>query len=511
MKHLLLVLLVITMNLSLYAQANEFESNFELNMPSLEDMRNGDLIKHRLSDFSNPMDEVNSKLNNQFFISETMNVVDSVNITGLPEHRFQTEATGSIGKQTYTYDSKGRVILMLQEHWNDSTWANHEKRTYEYDSNGNTTMESHGYWYWYNASWLNLKYHYEYDGNGLLISQYSGCIKQILNPLYGNPNQPRRISIAVDSCRKDSYTYDSNENMTLKFSERWRDSTWINSLKTTYTYNNDGNVTIELRKHWEDSTYTNKEPAWINGKKTTYAYDNNGNMIFNLLKKWENSTWRNSTKTTYTYDNNENITIELVERVQDSTWINSSKTTYSYNSYGNRTLESYARWQDTYWMDAFRDAYTYNDGNMTLMLHELWDGTTWVTPSSSGHSGFFSFQDAIGNYYSFRGKKVEVFYKEITDINDKNNNNLLNYTLKQNYPNPFNPSTTINYSIVNNGLVQLKIYDILGREVAVLLNEEQPRGNYKIVFNATNLTSGIYFYRLQSGNFTETKKLILLR
>jgi hypothetical protein len=86
-----------------------------------------------------------------------------------------------------------------------------------------------------------------------------------------------------------------------------------------------------------------------------------------------------------------------------------------------------------------------------------------------------------------------------------------NYSLAQNYPNPFNPSTTIRYSISKSGLVQLKIYDILGREVAQLVNEEKSAGAYEVKFNAANLSSGIYFYRILSGNFTQTKKLMLLK
>lgn len=85
------------------------------------------------------------------------------------------------------------------------------------------------------------------------------------------------------------------------------------------------------------------------------------------------------------------------------------------------------------------------------------------------------------------------------------------YTLQQNYPNPFNPSTTISYSLPESGYVQLKVYDMLGREVADLVSEEQSMGNYKVVLDASNLTSGVYFYRLKSNDFTETKKLILLR
>ncbi len=85
------------------------------------------------------------------------------------------------------------------------------------------------------------------------------------------------------------------------------------------------------------------------------------------------------------------------------------------------------------------------------------------------------------------------------------------YSLMQNYPNPFNPATTIAYSIPKNGLVTIKVYDILGKEVAELVNEVKEAGSYSVQFNATELPSGIYFYTLSSGDYTETKKLILLK
>ncbi len=85
------------------------------------------------------------------------------------------------------------------------------------------------------------------------------------------------------------------------------------------------------------------------------------------------------------------------------------------------------------------------------------------------------------------------------------------YELKQNYPNPFNPSTTIKFSITNKQFVSLKIYDVLGNEVANLVNEEKPSGEYEIEFNANNLGSGIYFYKLVSGSFIKTKKMVLLK
>lgn len=85
------------------------------------------------------------------------------------------------------------------------------------------------------------------------------------------------------------------------------------------------------------------------------------------------------------------------------------------------------------------------------------------------------------------------------------------YSLNQNYPNPFNPTTTISYLISKNRLVNLKVYDFLGKEVTELVNEAKEAGNYSITFNASELPSGIYFYTLTSGNFKSTKKLILLK
>jgi hypothetical protein len=87
---------------------------------------------------------------------------------------------------------------------------------------------------------------------------------------------------------------------------------------------------------------------------------------------------------------------------------------------------------------------------------------------------------------------------------------LRKFDLFQNYPNPFNPSTTIGYSLPKTANVSLKVFNTLGQEVAALVNELRSPGYYKVQWNASNVTSGIYFYRLQAGEFVETKKMVLL-
>jgi flagellar hook assembly protein FlgD len=85
------------------------------------------------------------------------------------------------------------------------------------------------------------------------------------------------------------------------------------------------------------------------------------------------------------------------------------------------------------------------------------------------------------------------------------------YKLFQNYPNPFNPATNIRYSIKENGIVTIKIYDILGKEIATLVNEKQSPGMYEVTWDASQYSSGIYFYKLTAGEFSEVKKMILIK
>ena len=101
----------------------------------------------------------------------------------------------------------------------------------------------------------------------------------------------------------------------------------------------------------------------------------------------------------------------------------------------------------------------------------------------------------------------------ITSVESKDNkvDYPVKFILSQNYPNPFNPVTSIQYAISSRQFVTLKVYDVLGREVATIVNEEKPAGNYEVKFDGANLASGVYFYRLTAGNFVETKKMILLR
>ncbi len=112
-------------------------------------------------------------------------------------------------------------------------------------------------------------------------------------------------------------------------------------------------------------------------------------------------------------------------------------------------------------------------------------------------------------YYTYK------ILSNVSSVEGSEGERVSEYQLGQNYPNPFNPTTIIKYSVVKSGNVSLKIYDVLGNEVATLVNEEKQPGNYKVEFQSTvsnqQLASGIYFYQLRTGDFVQTKKMILLR
>lgn len=116
---------------------------------------------------------------------------------------------------------------------------------------------------------------------------------------------------------------------------------------------------------------------------------------------------------------------------------------------------------------------------------------------------------------------LSIYVDQVTSVS-KNENLLTEFKLSQNYPNPFNPSTTIKYSIpvldaflpANNAVetrAVLKVYDLLGNEIATLINEHKSAGNYEVTFDASSITSGVYYYRLSAGDFVETKKMLLVK
>ncbi len=161
----------------------------------------------------------------------------------------------------------------------------------------------------------------------------------------------------------------------------------------------------------------------------------------------------------------------------------------------NGTIGGLAKFDDTNWT-------VYNTSNSDLPDNDI--NTITI--------------DTYGNKWIGTWGGLAVFNEGGVILSaEKNKENIpASFILSQNYPNPFNPTTTISYTLPLDEKretkdIKLIVFDVLGKEVATLVNKQQPIGNYKVTFNASKLPSGIYFYRLQSGNFVETKKLVLIK
>jgi aminopeptidase N len=138
-------------------------------------------------------------------------------------------------------------------------------------------------------------------------------------------------------------------------------------------------------------------------------------------------------------------------------------------------------------------------------------GDTTVTLFNDAQTQNFQF-DIVGNPQSIVFDPGNWILKNTTIVTEVKDLNIpVQYNLSQNYPNPFNPSTTIEYSIPQSGTVTLKVFNVLGKEVATLVNGQNEAGKHIVNFDATNFNSGVYFYKIEAGSFVETKKMILLK
>lgn len=161
-----------------------------------------------------------------------------------------------------------------------------------------------------------------------------------------------------------------------------------------------------------------------------------------------------------------------------------------------------------------------SDGNGSLDMN-------WATNWINGHSSNQLAQLASNCDECAHSEKLNCIQKGIaywwmlariagwngvvSDNNDQQNSLPKDFSLTQNFPNPFNPFTTISYALPVNSKVLLTVFDAIGNELSVLVNEEKSAGQHSVEFNASNLASGLYFYRIQAGNFNQTRKMILLK
>jgi hypothetical protein len=203
----------------------------------------------------------------------------------------------------------------------------------------------------------------------------------------------------------------------------------------------------------------------------------------------------------------QNTTLTSITGFTSSGWTTCYSGTYTVPGTG---------WQDI----ALTQPFPWN-GTSNLLIEICFDNSSAGT-TSTVNSTTISNMNRVGYSSSLSGCTITTSYSRTYRPNlritaggavgiIKNNEIPLSYSLSQNYPNPFNPVTSINYAIPKQGFVSLKIYDILGREITALVNEVKTPGYYVVDFDASNLGSGVYFYKIVSNDFTDIKRMMLIK
>jgi len=167
-------------------------------------------------------------------------------------------------------------------------------------------------------------------------------------------------------------------------------------------------------------------------------------------------------------------------------------------------------------VNARRYTYSYDSrGNLIHFISEEWSGSGWFAAVGSCWLYNVGFCWLYNNEYNYSFdcycEELSAYYSLITDIDNVDNNVLGSFSLSQNYPNPFNPTTMINYQLPKISAVQISIYNILGQKITTLVDKRQNAGTYQVEWDASAFASGIYYYRIQAGEFHDVKKMVLIR
>lgn len=471
--------------------------------------------------FAQPTNRIAKKLN-----TKSEDIISATLQTSKTEHLNNSERAFTSKK---VLENGYVLVSKLGQYWNGNDWENSSLISFTYTQDGLETEEVDQYWN--NGEWEN---------SSRFITTY-----YLNGDIYTYEQQTWNGTGWVNSYRYESL-YSADNKLSEYNVYQWDGSVWSNMHKTIYTYYTTGNLETIIEQQWDGA-------IWLNTYKYLYQYNSNNNVTEKLSEEWIEGSWKNAYKDIYSYNPQE--LVELIEFYWwfDTFWKESVEIYYEYDIMGNLTDRLTKFWeseilglQNKYhtsyeyipatsvetkvenqewdlqvmqWINTYRDVKTYNENNVIQKYTtDVWNGSTWFSTNQENYT-----YDSNGNldillaqYWSGTGW-INTFreYHNWTLITDMDSENLsshpFTYSLEQNYPNPFNPSTKISWYLPASSQVTLKVYDLLGNEVATLVDEHREAGIYKVEFNASALSSGVYMYRIQAGDYVAVKKMLLLK
>jgi hypothetical protein len=424
-------------------------------------------------------------------------------------------------RQTHTYDASGREITSINLNWANGQWTISFGDSVTYDTHGNVLT-------WVYSPWLTPPgqlfsydtYAYSYDargnpvletGNDYQSGVWASSWSSILT-YDANGNQLGYLITNVDSSSgqpdstifRGTNTYDTHGNLLTSLREQEiniQNNLWVPEIADTFTYDANGKV---IRS--DNPVYTNGQLSYK--YIDTYTYDAHGNALTYAGMEVKAGQLVYQDTTIDTYDANGQALTESTVYWEGGQLLFQYTTTLTYNANAQVLTNSYVEWDYGQLTKSLMSSYTYNaNGNMDSVSTVSTLNSLWVPADGSASAV------VAGHTENFSGYNIIFKYElaGITSVSPGRTGIPNQFSLLQNYPNPFNPTTTIKFTVQGNGFTSLKVYNVLGQVVATLVNAQLKAGSYEKTFDARNLASGVYMYRLQSGQFNEVKKLMVLK
>lgn len=333
---------------------------------------------------------------------------------------------------------------------------------------------------------------------------------------------------------RELFTYDEPNRSYEKFTQLYYTDSWNDFMKAEFFFNTNG-----FPEEYRDYEYIETEFVESSSAKFYYAANNKIDSVVNI-ENYDGVLYKEKTIFNYITEDSVNILEEIYQGGELTETFtgsvvqrdNSLIITYQYdretyygidiyntikNSYNSFDFQSYLYEilddSSMQWVPLERINFTKVNGKPISSQFDYYYEGTWVLNSKSTfiYENDFLVSVVDSSYYD---EFVDIYrrlytYAEAVSLEEELDE--VNFSLNQNYPNPFNPITTIPYTLSNTQKVTLDVYNMLGQKVAQLVNGVKPRGNHTVSFDASNLTTGIYLYRLQAGEKTSTRKLLLIK
>jgi hypothetical protein len=389
-------------------------------------------------------------------------------------------------------------LLMLDSSfvWSGTQWTKRTRTTHTYDSHNLQTGETMQIW---DDEWI--------DSTRLLTS-YDGAGR------IGMSTTQVWQDTGWQNMEKATYTYDDIDMTIDVLWQNWRDNSgwdWVDTLRTTSVLV-DGLLSTATTEMWDGI-------EWTNTQKITYTYNPNNTLAQILGQTWSGTAWVNHDRTTLTYNALDQDTSDLVQTWTGS-WVNSTRTQHAFDGQLDPILDVHWTWGGAAYSKTFADTLKWSSGQFV-------EAVRYVVATDSLERTQYS-SDVVYNllfleiYQYYDGgwrnvRKTEYKWQDVVLSAEGESGQLpSSFGLAQNYPNPFNPMTVIRYSLAQRAQVSIAIFNILGQEVTTLVDEAQRAGAYETTWDGTDrsgqrVCSGIYFYRITVGDFSETRKMVLLK